>query len=122
MGIHTKVLRRILVATVLCLLVFHSINFLMTMTEVEGFLAFRDRQVIGVFELMPSPIGHSVQGHTCPIIKREGLQTCYIDGGSKMSVTDGERGKVVGLGDDGVIAINNSVTVYGGRHVVYIIS
>ena len=78
---------------------------------------------------MPAPVGHGVQGHTCPILKRVALQTRYIDSGSKVAIAHGERGER-GIGhlshrtgsEDGVVAFNNSVTVDRGRHVVNCIS
>ena len=120
--VHTKILSGFLVAPVFGFFILYSIDLLMTMAKVEGLFTLGGFQTVGVFELMPSPVGHGVQGHTCPIIKRERLQTRYIDGGSEMAVTDGERGKVVGLRNDGVVTVNNSVTVNTGRHVANIIT
>ena len=92
------------------------------MSEIESFLTFRWHQMVGVFELVPAPIRHGVQRHTCLIVKRVALQTCNVNGGGKMTIAHRERSQITHLRNNWVMAINNSVTVYGGRHVVYIIS
>ena len=122
MWVHTEILCGLLMTPVLCLFIFHCIDLLMPVAEVETFLALRRCQVAGVFELVPPPVGHGVQGHTCPIIKREALQTSDVNRCGEVTVSNGERCQVVGLSDDGVVPIYNSVTVYRGRHVVYIVS
>ena len=122
MWVHTEKLCSLLMTPVLCLLIFHCIDLLMPVAEIETFLTLRRCQAAGVFELVPPPVGHGVQGHTCPIIKREALQSSDVNRCGEMAVSDSERCQVVGLSDDGVVPIYNSVTVYRGRHVVYIVS
>ena len=122
MWVHTEIFCSLLMTPVLCLLIFHCIDLLMPVAEIETFLTLRRRQVAGVFELVPPPVGHGVQGHTCPIIKREALQSSDVNRCGEMAVSDSERCQVVGLSDDGVVPIYNSVTVYRDRHAVYIVS
>ena len=103
-------------------LVFHSIDLLMAVAEVEGFLRFLGLQTGGVFELMPSPIGHGCQGHTCPIFKRERLQSCNIDSRGEVSVADRERGERIGLGNDRIVTSHDGLPVDGSRRVLCIIT
>ena len=122
MGIDTEILGGLLVAAILCLLKLNGINLLMAVPQVEGFLAFRRRQVAGVFELVPSPVGHGVQRHTCLIIKRERLQAGNVDRRCKVSVTHRQRGQRVGLADDWVITVHDGLPVDGSRRVLCIIA
>ena len=71
-------------------LVLNGIDFRVTVTEVEGLLTFGRCQPSGVFELMPAPVGHSSQGHTCPVFKRERLQACDVDSRGEVAVADAE--------------------------------
>ena len=120
--IDAEVLCGLLVAAILRLLVFHSIDLLMAVAEVEGFLRFLRFQAGGVFELMPSPVGHGCQGHTCPIFKRERLQACDVDSRGEMAVADRERGEGIGLGDDGVITSDDGLPVDGSRRVLCVVT
>ena len=74
--------------------------------------------MVGVFERVPSPVGHGVQGHTCPIFKRVALQTGDIDGSCKVTIAHTERSQGIGLGDEGVMTIHDGLPVDGSRRVI----
>ena len=90
MGIDTEVLGGLLMTTVGFLLILYGIDLGVSMTKVERLLRFRRLQVVGVFELMPAPVRHGVQGHTCPVFKRVALQTGNIDSRGEVSVAYAE--------------------------------
>ena len=92
-------------------LVFYGIDLGVSMAQVEFFLRLVGLQVVGVFELMPAPVGHGCQRHTCLVFKREGLEACYIDGRCKMSVANSKGRERIGLGNDGVVARHHRLPV-----------
>ena len=122
MRIHAEILSGQSVATILLLFVFHGIDLSMAMPHVVGFLRLLRGEAVGVFELMPSPVGHGCQRHTCLVFKREALQAGDVDRCSKVSVAHGERCQRICRGDDGVIARDYCLTVDGLVDVVSVIA
>ena len=86
MGVNTKKIGCLFVATVLSLLVFYSIHLLMTMSEIEGFLRLRWFQTFGVWKLVPAPIAHGAEGHALFVSLGVRLQSGDIHGGYKVAV------------------------------------
>ena len=117
-GVYTEILGGLLVAAILSLLVFYGVDLRVAVTQVECLLAFPGREAVGVFELMPSPVGHGSQRHTCLIVKRERLQSGDVDRRCEVAVAHAERCQWVGLGDDGVVALCDGLSVDGLHDVV----
>ena len=71
-------------------LILYGVHLGVAMTQVERLLAILGCQAGGVFELMPSPVGHGCQRHTCLIVKRERLEASNVDRRCKVAVADRE--------------------------------
>ena len=122
MGIDAEIFCGLLMTTILCFLKLYSIHLRMSMAKVIRLLRLCRLQVIGVFEPMPAPVGHGVQGHTCPILKRVALQPGDVDGGGKVTIAHAERSQWVGLGYQGVMTCDDGLAVDGGRGVLGVIT
>ena len=104
------------------LLILHGVDLGVAVTQVESLLTFGRGQAGGVFELMPAPVGHGCQRHTCLIFKRVALQAGNVDRRCKVSVTHGERGQRVGLGNHRVVARDHGQAVDGLHQVVHVVA
>ena len=124
MRIHTEILRSSHVSGSIAFrrFVLYGIYFLMSVSEVKRLLRVRRCQGTGVFELMPSPVGHGCQRHTCLIIKRERLETSDVDRRGEVAVAYRQRSQWVGLGNDRVVACDHSLTVDIGSRVLSVVS
>ena len=124
MRIHTEILRSSHVSGSIAFrrFVLYGIHFLMSVSEVKRLLRVRRCQGTGVFELMPSPVGHGCQRHTCLILKRERLQASNVDRRCKVTVAHRQRCKRVGFGNDGIVAGDYSLTVNLGGGVLRVVA
>ena len=112
MGIDAKVLgSRLLTASQLIL---HGINFwVVAMRELEGALGIGGTKPERVRKAVPSPIGHSGEGHALGIVLWIGLHARHIDSGGDVAIPHGQRSQRIGSGDNGVVALHHGFAVDG---------
>ena len=122
--VHSEVLCCLNVALTVtfCSLVLNSINLVVAVPQVGCLPTVLGSQPVGVFELVPSPVGHGCQGHTCPIFKRERLQSGDVNRCGKMSVAYSERCQGVGLGHHGIVSFGHCLSVDGLSDVVGVVT
>ena len=124
MRVHAEVLGGLDIALRVAFgsLVFHSVRLGVAVTQVDSLLRLGGGQAGGVFELMPSPVGHGCQRHTCLILKRERLEAGDVDRRCKVSVTHRQRREGRSLGHDGIVAGDHGLTVDLGRGVAGVVA